>query len=468
MTKAESWAGAASIVLLCSFQTCVGQTVDHSHGKPGFELYTVRPNDTLFGIASQYLQEPVDWMRLKRINGVSNPRDLKSFRVLRVPAELVRHDPLTAHVVALRGVAERGAAGGPFSPLQPGVPLTEGDQIRTGDDSSLSILLSDGSNLVLPSNSTMELRQLHEVPMTGAIHRKLELQKGEVETGVTPLRRPGDTFEIISPSIIASVRGTHFRVQYIEASKATAVEVTGGTVAVERPVQSKRDSGPGPSQHTEPLDMQFVHAGFGNVTGVADSVGAPVRLLPAPELNEPGRVQNQAQLIFNVRPLADAVAYRVQIARDAGFLELLGDRRSTPPQIRFDELADGLYFVRFSAIDQRGLEGLAQTYGFERRKMGTISPTGDPLSHDGAYEFRWMSDTGELTTGEPTTRYRFVLSTSPDLAARILDVADIVQTRLTVSHLQPGRYYWTVTAEQFENGKYYSRTSAVESFVIGQ
>ncbi|MFP3607518.1 peptidase M23, partial [Paraburkholderia sp. SIMBA_053] len=62
---------------------------------------------------------------------------------------------------------------------------------------------------------------------------------------------------------------------------------------------------------------QLIGAHFGSVTRSTGGVGGPVALLPAPALVNPGKVQDDKDVAFDLVPDANARAYRVQIARDA-------------------------------------------------------------------------------------------------------------------------------------------------------
>jgi hypothetical protein len=156
------------------------------------------------------------------------------------------------------------------------------------------------------------------------------------------------------------------------------------------------------------------------------------------------------------------VAYRVQIARDADQLDLIRDQRVSEPHADFGDLADGTYFVRIAALDSNGLEGLPQVYAFERRQLGLAASAAQRAgSRD--YEFRWF-----VSRATVETRFRFVLATTADLRHPLVDRTDLSGGQLVVSDLPAGVYYWTIVAEQFENGRFYEKSSAVRSFTLAR
>jgi len=165
---------------------------------------------------------------------------------------------------------------------------------------------------------------------------------------------------------------------------------------------------------------------------------------------------------FDLVPAERAVAYRVQIARDADQLDLIRDLRVSAPHADFGDLADGTYFVRIAAIDANGLEGLPQVYGFERRQLGLDASAG-PRAGSRDYEFRWF-----VSRSTVETRFRFVLATTADLRHPLVDKTDLTGGQIEVSDLPGGVYYWTIVAEQFENGRFYEKSSAVRSFTLAR
>ncbi|PJO20457.1 peptidase M23 [Burkholderia glumae AU6208] len=422
--------------------------------------YLTREGDTLYEISTRYLQGPGDWPLVARLNGVPAPKRLQRGVVIRLPAARLRRERLTVRVVALHGAVERAGRDGAFAALGAKATLGEGDRLRTGSDGFVTLELSDGTHLSLPPDSQIDLTVLRRTVLTGVLEREFELRRGSVDSEVTHLKRPDDRFQIRAPSVVAGVRGTRFRVGYDDGDgdggqALTRVEVLDGAVGVEPDAPRaarRRAAAPGAT---------LVHANFGSVTRAGGQVGAPVPLLEAPRLARPGKLQDDAQVDFEIVPLDGARAYHVELASDAGLLDLLREVRSDTPRVRFSDLPDGRYFVRIAALDANGLEGQARVYGFERRRFGLRTEAGP--AGDG-YAFRWNPSGATAAV----TRYRFILSASRELADPIVDQPGLTDTRLVIAHLPPGRYYWTVIAEQFVDGRFYDKAGAVNSFTLAR
>jgi hypothetical protein len=161
-------------------------------------------------------------------------------------------------------------------------------------------------------------------------------------------------------------------------------------------------------------------------------------------------------------PAGHALGYRVQISRDADQLDLIRDQRVAAPHADFGDLPDGTYFVRIAAIAANGLDSLPQVYAFERRQVG-LDVSAGPRANSHDYEFRWF-----VSRAQVDTRFRFVLGKTPDLREPVVDRTDLSGGQFVVSDLPAGVYYWTIIAEQFQNGRLYETGSAVRSFTIAR
>lgn len=416
--------------------------------------YVTRAGDTLYDVALRYLADARAWRALAHLNHVSAPRRLPPGMTLRLPLALLRRDAVPVSVVALSGlVTTRGRSGAPDVPLLLSRTLGESDTVSTGPDGFATLELDDGSYVSLTPNSCIALAILRKMALTGIDERVIELKKGEVTNEVTHAKQPGDRFEVRTPAIVAGVRGTRFRVNVLPSM--TAVEVLDGKVAV----GATANATPGKAQW-QASESQFVEAGQGSATPNDGAVGAARALLPAPRLRHPSKVQDGRAVAFDIEPASAAVGYRVQIARDADLLDLIREARVQAPSAVFPDLPDGTYFVRVSAIDAAGLEGLPRVYAFERRAnevTASAAPRAD--SHD--YRFVWRA-----SRGQADARFRFVLSRYSDLHDAMVDAVDLTGTSLVVSDLQAGDYYWRVIAEQYDKGRFYETPGAVHAFTL--
>lgn len=98
---------------------------------------TVRPGDTLIGIGGRYLNTPLRWRELQRLNKIRDPRRLPG-RLLLVPAEWLRWSGLSAEVVFVTGVVT-----GNKGPVAAGMRIAAGDSFDTGTQGAVTLRFSE-------------------------------------------------------------------------------------------------------------------------------------------------------------------------------------------------------------------------------------------------------------------------------------------------------------------------------------
>ncbi|SDR28415.1 FecR family protein [Paraburkholderia fungorum] len=464
---AMGWApvsAQAQVHPLAQAQSKAAYAPKHRSGSQAssYASYTTHDGDTLYEIADRYLTDSNDWALLSRLNHVPAPRRMPAGITLLLPVVKLKQDPESARVIATSGPVEHAFGNHAYVPVTQATTLGEGDRIRTGPNGFVTLELPDGSHVTVAHDGELDIGVLRRTTLTGVSDRIFNLRHGEVESQVTHATRKDDRFQIRSPSVVAGVRGTRFRVAYNGDAQSTNVEVIEGAVGVDPSTPGATGRQPAAALPGVPLQAsaQLVKASFGNVTRTGGTVGEPVELLPPPALVKPGRVLDGATVAFDLVPSAQAVGYRVQIARDADQLDLIRDLRVGEPHADIGDLPDGTYFVRLFATDSRGLDGLPQVYAFERRRFDlSASATQRAGSRD--YEFRWLVGRTDVET-----RFRFVLGTTADLLHPIVDRTDLADGQLVVSDLPAGVYYWTIVGEQFDNGRFYETSSPIRSFTL--
>lgn len=135
--------------------------------------------------------------------------------------------PDAATVAAISGDVRQGA-----NQLTPGQALTEGSEIQTGPDGSVTVVLADGSAITLQKSSDLRLEEMRRVTgVPGAHDTRLKLQSGRSQTVVKPQGDVG-RFEIVTPVAVSAVRGTQFRDWFEPGTGNANTETLEGLVAV--------------------------------------------------------------------------------------------------------------------------------------------------------------------------------------------------------------------------------------------
>lgn len=397
---------------------------------PDMTYYALQ-GDTLTGIAKRFTNKSQNWEVLSKRNHIADDRAIPIGTAILIPADLLPEEASEARVVALAGNPTYKTVDGAETALSIGTVVKEGTSITTGKNGFLTLAFPDESRVSIPSNSQVSLSKLRKTKYVASPRTEISLSEGKVESRVTSLSSNKGRFEVRSPLAVAGVRGTHFRVGI--NIDGTANEVLEGGVAV----------GTG-SKKTNEL---MLPAGKGNIVG-ANGVGKAVDLLPPPVLEAGYTIQTRPTVQFIAQKSAVTAAYRVQIARDAQALDVLAENRFKENRFKFDGLEDGQYFVRLTAIDALGLEGLPLTTAFTLKARPeppfSIQPKNKVRAAN--VDFTWT---------EAAHAYAYHLQVAKDAEFKniILDQADIKDMQFS-SALPQGEYFWRIATVIQKNGQF--------------
>jgi len=397
---------------------------------PDMTYYALQ-GDTLTGIAKRFTNKSQNWEVLSKRNRIADDRAIPIGTAILIPADLLPEEASEARVVALAGSPTYKTADGAETTLSIGAVVKEGTSITTGKNGFLTLAFPDESRVSIPSNSQVNLSKLRKTKYVASPRTEISLSEGKVESRVTSLSSNKGRFEVRSPLAVAGVRGTHFRVG-INAD-GTANEVLEGGVAV----------GTGNKKTNELI----LPAGKGNIVG-ANGVGKAVDLLPPPVLEAGYAIQTRPTVQFIAQKSAAASAYRVQIARDAQALDVLAENHYTENRFKFDGLEDGQYFVRLTAIDALGLEGLPLTTAFTLKARPE-----PPFSIQPKNKVRATSVDFTWTEAAHAYAYHLQVAKDAEFNNMILDQADIKDVQFS-STLPQGEYFWRIATIVQKNGQF--------------
>lgn len=394
-----------------------------AHADAGDRLdYVVQRGDTLVNLARRYFISPRAVDEVRKINRVRNPRRLPVASRLTIPHRLLRTEPVELRVLGFSGPASLRLAGRTLPALRD-MAVGEGAELLTGANGFLTLQGSDGSRISLPSNSRVKVLRSRRFLINAAGDIEIEVLGGRADISAAP-QQPQGRFRLRTPVSVSAVRGTVFRVAYEADGAMSGTEVLEGHVAVATPVRGIE-----------------VPGGFG---AAADRNGGIAReaLLAPPQPIDPARVQTAVDLTFALRPLEGARSYRLQLGKDAGFVDIVGEAQVPEPEATLPGVANGNYFVRATAIAASGLEGMPDVWTFRRQRVGMTANAGPSRLKDG-YRFNWRAE------GEGTSLFRFQLypdGEHPDgqLGAALVDEAGLTEAGITLTALKRGAYQWRV------------------------
>lgn len=393
--------------------------------------------DTLERLSTQFYGNPKLWTHLQKTNNVANPRALRPGSVLRIP---VKYMPAQdAEISFVQGTATVGSASGDTAaaPLKAGQKVTEGQKIQVEPDSFVTIKLADGTLIRVQANSEVQLKQLRRKGRSGSLQSVLEMQRGSVSSTVGDGPDPQRRFDVRTPRSTTSVRGTSFDVSLTPDGK-TISAVTQGNVAVR---------GMDARANTDDIDARGTRLDAGQGISVNEDgrVGAQQNMLPSPDLSViPATLEDANFLSFELPPVANAVAYQVQVARDPTMSEVLRAGTFRSAQVRMRIVDDGEYYVLARAVDSDALPGMPA-----QRKVHVKTQPPPPLYQQPTPGGTTSRTSGELkcTRVSGVQSYRIQVTTAkegaaPDFSAPLLNVVHQGDCIAVLKTLQPGSYQW--------------------------
>ena len=141
---------------------------------------------------------------------------------------LTSSDVAVAQLIIDSGTVEIKQGSAAWTLAENGMMLSSSDSIRTNNNSTASIILFESSIIRLDNNTQITLSEI--MHMYGKTDVQITQEKGR--TWNTVLKISGiDTYEVHTPTAVASVRGTTFFVQ-IEQNGTIITGVTKGVVNV--------------------------------------------------------------------------------------------------------------------------------------------------------------------------------------------------------------------------------------------
>lgn len=381
-------------------------------------VYRVQAGDTLYALADRYLDGRNVVARVQSLNRVANPRRLKIGSTLRIPRELARYEDISLRVRKFSGpvrIAGRAASVGSL--------LAEGTEVQTGANGFVSFGGADGSLITIPSSSRARLVRARRYFLGQTLDVDFAVLGGRGAIQA-PKLRDQERFRVRTPLAVTAVRGTEFRVAHDADASVSITEVVEGTVTV-----ASGDS------------SDLTDAGFG-IASSPTGLGAKEALLPPPTLDKPGAIQTDPQVIFVADLPAGSTAYRTQIARDAGFVDIIAESIDNAAAATFENIENGRYFVRARAISAQGIEGKSTEANTFRRKRLGVAPSVAPSPLADGFLFAWLQE------GEGKSYYAFQLWPAGRNESLLVDEVGLDGSGMVLSGLDQGAYEWRVAVMQ--------------------
>jgi hypothetical protein len=332
--------------------------------------------------------------------------------------------PLKGRVTFVQGEAKARLAGqGDWVLLNKGDRIPPKSDLKTGPESALEVKYFDGSVFFLRSDTEVGILQARKTKTSHLLHDFL-LSTGRLISYVKTATGKVNRYKIHTPTAIASVRGTGFRVA-VDKEQSTFVEVTERRVLVDganKRIELAQREGTLVRKDAPPLP--------------------PQKLLPPPAPVELKPVYNTEPVIAFTR-FDNAKNYRVMVAKDRAGKHLLREKIIRPEETyTIAGLADGAYFLLSQSIDPIGLEGLpSDAYPFTIRANPLPPIISSP--RDGSIFREKKAALGWLSVSD-AVRYHIQVAEDKEFHKIVLDKTDLNDSTFNAGGLEYGTYYFRI------------------------
>lgn len=413
------------VLFCCAMLACTVSTNTLSKEKESKNQewhYTLRPSDNFQKISKQLLNNKYQWTDLVSYNRIDDIASLEPGSIIRVPIRWLKQQPKPARTLSISGSAQiKRTKDTYFKVLKANMPIYVGDEVAT-KNGTLLIKLADNSLIRLEKDSNLIFNKLSHYGKTGMVDTQLRLNKGSLSTEIPPLVK-GSSYEITTPSAVAAVRGTKFRLE--ASAKETKLEVTEGSVNFSH-------------QHGNII----ISTGEGARIKQGDPSIERSRLPAAPKNQFAKKIIKDLPTTLRWKGKEKSPSYHYELT-DSG-KKMIQSANIIKPEVILDNVKNGNYQVAMRAVNDKGFEGLSQNSMLSVNVLTEVAEQLAPL--DGSSidsttpTFSWQIEDknakGKLEVSDNKnfkriiTNFDFSTSTTAELR----------------KGLTPGTYFWRVIA----------------------
>lgn len=311
-------------------------------------LYQMQPGDTLTGLVARHMQGPDALKQVVEANRFANIHRIPVGQKIKIPRGLLKFTPSSATVSRLNCKTVVQIEGNNAVPIKTGSVLEEGAVVRIPAGCQFALTLEDESTVRLMSGAVIQLKTLRRNAFEASPEVKIELLDGRLEIDVPRKRLSTDApFQVLTPTSVAGVRGTEFRVGFDAKQRSSQVEVKVGAVGA-RGLNEKTEKRAGPGE------------------GVAISASGQAleleKLLAPPRYASFESRSGGKDVLLKFEASAKADRFLLVTADDANFSALLAQDQPKQAQVLAPALGTKPVFYQWSAISSNGVMGDASDY----------------------------------------------------------------------------------------------------------
>jgi len=311
----------------------------------------VEKGDKLIHICRRYLENPGKWPEVAKFNRMKNPDLILPGQRVKIPVRLLPGVPVDGKVTFVYGEAKvQKDEKAKWVTLNLGDVVSQGSRIQTGNVSSVEVTFEDKDSIFLKSNTALGITTSQKRGSTYRLNN-FYLNPGRAITKMKEATGSESRIEINTPSAVASVRGTEFRVT-VDQEASTRTEVLTGTISVSA------------------MDKTFeVNQGEGTYIQKGAAPTVPRKLLPPPKPFDFKPIYKELPLKFTFEKMPGLSSVRGLLTNDREGRNVLEEKVIKQNEtLEFVSLTDGTYYLFTQGIDELGIEGFqSQPYEVKLR-----------------------------------------------------------------------------------------------------
>jgi hypothetical protein len=389
--------------------------------------FIVKDGDNLYKICEKILEDPDDWRWVAMVNHINNPHRIFPGQKLIIPARLLRGIPIDGLVTFIKGIVSIKLTGAEeWKKLHLNDKITQGNWIRTDEQGTIEISFENHFSILLRPNTTVEITAARKKSAVYLMY-KLFLDIGKTISKIKQSTGKETRFEIQTPSAVAAARGTEFRAG-VDSDITTRLEVLAGKVDVQAAKQKVE-----------------VKAGEGTLVKKDKRPAVPVKLLLPPALMNLQPLYRAMPLDIQFESIPGATSYRVMLARDKTFKDMVKNKVIKPQEtLKIEGVEDGTYFLQSRSINDMGLEGPSLKPAEIRVRVNPLPPFIQSPS-DGAdlrektAQFEWLNVAKAL-------KYHLQVAEDRKFQVIVADAKDISGVSYKTGILDFKTYYFRVSS----------------------
>ena len=387
--------------------------------------FVVEKGDNLWNICEKILENPEDWRWIAMVNRIENPKRIYPGQKLIIPTRLLKGIPVDGLVTFIKGIASiKLTQSGEWKDLQLNDKITQGSWVRTSPQGTVEISFESHFSVLLRPNTTIEITAARKKSAIYMMY-KLFIDIGKTISKIKKSTGKETRYEIKTPSAVAAARGTEFRTG-VDSDVTTRLEVLDGIVDV---VAARR--------------KVEVGAGEGTLIKKNKRPAAPVKLLLPPKVVNLLPLYRAMPLEFQFESVSGATAYRVMVARDKTFKDVVKNEVIAPQDIlKILGIDDGTYFLQSRAINDMGLEGPSLEPAEIKVRVNPLPPYIQSPA-DGA-DIRGKSLRFEWLKVNQAVKYHLQVSEDIQFKALVADIRDITKVATKIANLDFKTYYFRI------------------------